>query len=117
GGATPDGRERALMSLARQLLLPSPPGEAPDASALPSLRSDGLLLPPGPTIAWHPGDEFASDLVRDMSVAELLITHGWGLLDEAGAPRWTLRAVRLACQAALANAGSEIEDIRLRLQT
>ncbi len=116
GSATPDGRDRALTSLAHQLLVPTSSGSPPDPTALPSLRSDGLLLPPGPTSAWNPGDQFASDLVRDMSVARLLITHGWGVLDEARAPRWALRAVRLACQATLANAGDGTEEVRITLQ-
>jgi glycerophosphoryl diester phosphodiesterase len=61
--------------------------------------------------AWSPEDEFASDLVRDLAIARLLITSGWHLLDQAGAPRWALRAARLACQARLAaaDAGSELE--------
>jgi hypothetical protein len=109
GGPAPDARERALVSLARRLLLPGGSSELPDASALPSLRSDGLLLAPGPTSAWNPGDQLASDLVRDLAVARLLITDGFDLLAEAGAPRWALRAVRLACQAIL-SAGPNTEE-------
>jgi hypothetical protein len=116
GGPSPDARERALTSLARGLLLPDDPGQPPDADALPSLRSDGLLLPPGPTSAWTPADQFASDLLRDLAVARLLITQGWDLLDRAGAPRWALRAVRLACQSTLAGAGSDSEGARIPLQ-
>lgn len=109
GGPSPDARDRALTCLARRLLLPGGSGELPDAAALPSLRSDGLLLAPGPTSAWNPGDQFASDLVRDLAVARLLITDGFDLLVETGAPRWALRAVRLACQARLA-AGPNTEE-------
>jgi hypothetical protein len=102
GGSSPDARDRTLTSLARQLLLPGRSSVLPDAAALPSLRSDGLLLAPGPTSAWNPGDQFASDLVRDLAVARLLIIDGFDVLTEAGAPRWALRAVRLACQTKLA---------------
>ncbi len=48
GGASPDARANALVALARQHLLQSGADTGtPDASALPSLRSDGLLLPAG----------------------------------------------------------------------
>lgn len=116
GGPSPDARDRALTSLARRQLLPGSPGEAPDADALPSLRSDGLLLPPGPTGAWAPGDQFGSDLVRDFAVARLLITDGFEVLDLAGAPRWALRAVRLACQSKLAGSTPNFESTRVSLQ-
>ncbi|MFD7608372.1 trypsin-like peptidase domain-containing protein [Streptomyces mirabilis] len=117
GGPSPDAREQAMVALARQRLLPdSTTLVAPDPAALPSLRSDGLLLPAGPSRAWRPADDFASDLVRDLALAYLLLTDGWGLLEAAGAPRWTLRAVRLACQAALADARPGSESARRRLQ-
>ena len=116
-GPSPDARERALTVLARRLLLPDTSAAvSPEPAALPSLRSDGLLLAAGPTTAWNPGDQFASDLVRDLSVARLLLTEGWEVLTAAGAPRWTLRAVRLACQARLAAAGGDTEPIRVELQ-
>ncbi len=114
GGPSPDARERALTSLARQRLLPEGQGSPPDAQALPSLRSDGLLLSPDSTVAWNPRDDFATDLVRDLSVARLLITEGFALLDEAGAPRWALRAVRIACQASF-SAADDTEAMRSRL--
>lgn len=116
GGPSPDARDRALVSIARRLLLPDSPGERPDTAALPSLRSDGLLLVPGPTSAWNPADQFASDLVRDLSVARLLITEGFDAIGTAGAPRWALRAVRLACQATLATSHNT-EEIWERLQS
>lgn len=115
-GIAPDAREQALIALARQLLLGDRTDARPDADALPSLRSDGLLLPSGETFAWNPGDQFASDLVRDFSVARLLITEGVEVLNEAGAPRWALRASRLACQARLARA-EDTETARAELQT
>lgn len=113
-GPSPDQRARAMTALARRLLLPNGPTTAPDAEALPSLRSDGLLLSPGLTGAWNDSDQFASDLIRDLTVARLLIEEGWALLDAAGAPRWALRSVRLACQASLANA-QDTEQVRLLL--
>ncbi len=115
GRPSPDARDRALVSVARQLLLPESPGERPDATVLPSLRSDGLLLAPGPTSAWNRADQFASDLVRDLSVARLLITEGFDTIPAAGAPRWALRAVRLACQATLAaSTNTEVDWTRLQ---
>ncbi len=116
GGPSPDARDRGLTSVARKLLLPDDSGPSPDADALPSLRSDGLLLPPGPASAWIPTDQFASDLIRDLAVARVLITQGWEIIDRAGAPRWALRAVRLACQSVLAAAGANSEAARVPLQ-
>ncbi|MBT2452504.1 trypsin-like peptidase domain-containing protein [Streptomyces sp. ISL-43] len=117
GRPSPDAREQAMAALARRRLLSASTAvEAPDPAALPSLRSDGLLLPAGPNRAWRPFDDFASDLVRDLAVAHLLLKDGWELLEAAGAPRWALRAVRLACQATLANAGRDSESARMELQ-
>jgi hypothetical protein len=116
GAPSPDARAQALMELARRLLVPASPKTGLGVDALASLRSDGLLLSAGPTSAWKPGDEFASDLVRDFAVARLLIVDGWGILDQAEAPRWTLRAVRLACQARFVDAGEETEAARAQLQ-
>jgi hypothetical protein len=115
GGPTPDAREQALVALARRRLLPGDQGEPPDAVALPALRSDGLLRPVGTTSAWSRGDRFASDLVADLAVARLLITEGWELLSRAGAPRWALRAARLACQAMIIDAGTGSEQARAEL--
>lgn len=104
-GATPDGREDAMTGLARLRLAGSGSGPAPlttaDPRALPSLRSDGLLLPAGPHFAFRAGDEFSNDTVRDFALARLFTRHGFDALREAGAPRWALRAARLACQARL----------------
>ena len=116
GGPTPDAREQALVALARRRLLPGDLGEPPDVTALPALRSDGLLRPAGAASAWNPGDQFASDLVADLAVARLFITGGWQLLSRGGAPRWALRAARLACQAMIVSAGAESEQARAELQ-
>lgn len=115
GGPTSDARERALIALARRRLLPGDPGEPPDAMALPALRSDGLLRPVGATSAWTRGDDFSSDLVADLAIARLLITGGWELLSRSGAPRWALRAARLACQALIIDAGTGSEQARAEL--
>lgn len=106
---SPDEREQALLALARGTLESGAP--SPGLPALPSLRSDGLLLSAGPTVAWSEGDEFASDLVRDFALARLLRTEGHGPLVSAGAPRWAIRAARLACQAALAASGESSEQV------
>lgn len=116
GGPSPDARERALLSMARGLLMPEAPEVPPDADALPSLRSDGLLLPRGAQSAWVSGDRFGSDLYRDLAVTRLLVVDGWSVLERAGAPRGALRAARTACQAHLALPGTDSELARARLQ-
>ncbi len=117
GGASPDARANALVALARQHLLQSGADTGtPDPSALPSLRSDGLLLSAGATSAWDPHDQFANDLVRDLALARLLLTDGFMILSNGGAPRWGLRAARLACQAALAREEQGTEQVRGELQ-
>lgn len=104
GGPSPDARDQSLQALARRHLLPRETVVSPDPASLPSLRSDGLLAPLGATSAWSPSDRFASDLVRDMAVVRLLVTEGFALLSTADAPRWALRAARVACQARLLSA-------------
>ncbi len=118
GRGSPDGREMALLNVARRRLIREAPVQFPgDAAALPSLRSDGLLLAPAATAAWERDEQFASDLIRDFAVARLLVREGWQLLSNAGAPRWAIRAARLACQAKLASVGSGVENARLELQS
>jgi Mrp family chromosome partitioning ATPase len=116
-GSTPDGREAALIALARRQLLngASVPSIA-DPTALLSLRSDGLLLALGPTAAWSSGDQFASDLIRDFALARLFVQSGFKLINDAGSPRWIIRAARLACQARLAYSGSAVEATRSEIQ-
>lgn len=101
GEPTPDQRDDAMTALARRELLPSAVSVRPDPAALPALRSAGLLKSDGLPTAWRAGDEFASDLVRDFAVTRLLLTGGWEVLADGDAPRWTIRAVRLACQVLL----------------
>ena len=107
GGATPDGRDEAMIGLARRRLAGSgtPAGRlTADPRALASLRSDGLLLPAGPRFAFRRGDEFSSDMVRDFALAVLFARDGFDVLRQAGAPRWALRAARMACQGMLIDA-------------
>ena len=108
---SPDEREQALLALARGILESGAPSSGLPARALPSLRSDGLLLSAGPTVAWSEGDEFASDLIRDFALARLLRIEGYGPLASAGAPRWAIRAARLACQTALAASRESSEQV------
>ena len=53
--------------------------------------------------------------MADLAVARLFITKGWELLSRARAPRWALRAARLACQATIIDAGSGSELVRAEL--
>ncbi|MFA4083707.1 MarR family transcriptional regulator [Mycobacteroides salmoniphilum] len=98
GTASPDDRERTTLAVAKRSLgLPFDyvPGSAPA-----ELRSDGVLrLPNNPALS--PGDEFSTDLFRDFALCRLFITEGWEALATAGAPRWSIRATRLGCQATL----------------
>ena len=103
GDPSPDGREQALLALAERALTRELAPVA-DLGVLPSLRSDGLLLPAGPASAWAGGDQFASDLVRDFALAWLFLVNGFGALKTANAPRWAVRAAVLAAQARLVKA-------------
>ena len=115
GDPSPDGREQALVALATQALTGQVTAVA-DLSVLPSLRSDGLLLAPGPTVAWSGGDQFATDLVRDFSIARVFVINGFDALGSAGAPRWAIRAAMLALQARILGA-SDVTVARQDLQT
>lgn len=107
-GATPDGRETAVRSLAQSLLFPGNRASAGvvDPRALSSLRSDGVLLPIVKGLVWRTGDQFASDLLRDIAVTQLIIAESPRLLLDAGVPRWSLYALRIACQSFLVDAKS-----------
>lgn len=98
GTASPDDRERATLAVAKRTL-----GQTCDyvpGSASAELRSDGVLRVPN-NPALSPGDEFSTDLFRDFALCRLFIVEGWQALVTAGAPRWSIRATRLGCQAAL----------------
>jgi hypothetical protein len=89
-----------MLAVARRALGVSPDGASP-AAALPSLRSDGLLLPFSAGASWRPADEFADDVVRDLATSRLLMISGLSLLATAAAPRWAVHAALVACQAQL----------------
>lgn len=98
GTASPDDRERAVLSVAKRSL--GLLGDHVPGTASAELRSDGVLrLPNNPGLS--PGDEFSTDLFRDFALCRLFIVEGWQALGAADAPRWSIRATRLACQAAL----------------
>ena len=102
----PDAREVALLQLGEQELLGGNRLKAIreiDPAALDGLRRDGLLRTP-PDDPFKIGPEFAHDEVRRYAVARLLLPHAdlTSMLMEAEAPRWSLAASRLACQALLA---------------
>lgn len=104
----PDAREHALLRLAERDLRDGNPLEALgqiDADAINGLRRDGILSSPGDH-HFAIGPAFAHDELRRYAVARLLLGSGdiGSTLDEAGAPRWSLSAARLACQASLAAA-------------
>ncbi|GAB3582353.1 hypothetical protein GCM10027406_25010 [Leifsonia lichenia] len=98
GSASPDDRDQAALSVAKRTL--GIAADAPYGTGAAELRSDGILRVPN-NPALTPGDEFASDLFRDFALCRLFITQGWEALRSAGAPRWSIRAARLGCQAAL----------------
>ena len=103
---SPHAREMALLRLAD---LDLSGGERLDviaeidSAALDGLRRDGLLRtsPDGP---FRIGPEFAHDEVRRYAVARLLLSGDNPPLKvlRYDAPRWSLSAARLACQAWLA---------------
>jgi hypothetical protein len=96
---SPDDRENAVLAVAARALGVSV-GVVPSGGVWAGLRSDGVLrTPANPALAS--GDEFATDLIRDFALCRLFLRSGWNPLRAAGAPRWTIRAVRLACQAKL----------------
>jgi hypothetical protein len=103
GAVSPDDRDAALTGVARRLVTGVAGAPVPGA-ALPSLRSDGLLLSRSRAAVWQATDSFASDLLRDFATARLLLTEGLGLLVRSPGPRWAIRAGRLYAQARLSEA-------------
>ena len=100
---SPDARETALLRLAELEL-----GEGErldvvsriDSAALDGLRRDGLLRT-STEVPFQIGPEFAHDEVRRYAVARLFLASDSpaSRLLRAAAPRWSLAAARLACQA------------------
>jgi hypothetical protein len=109
-GPSPDGRERALLDVARARLHDQP-AQPSETGALPSLRSDGLLLPADPL---RTGEDFPGDVVRDLALTKHLLIDGGADLAAAGAPRWSLRAARVACQGRLVHGG--LAELRRQLE-
>ncbi len=99
--AYPAERDRALTDRARKLFGLLPSSSSSNAAAEASLRSDGLLLPWSTDLAWSKDDDFASDLVRDFSIANLMLLDGFSILQKGDDRRWALRAALLACQVRL----------------
>jgi hypothetical protein len=97
---SPDDREAALMAVSRRLVTRAGAGGVPGA-ALPTLRSDGILLSRGRATAWQTTDSFASDVLRDFATARLLLGEGLTVLVASSGPRWAIRAARLYAQARL----------------
>ena len=100
GAASPEEREGAALAVARRHLGSQEPH--PATSAVRELRSDGIFRSEA-NPALSQGPNFSTDLYRDFSLCRLFLSAGWAPLSENAAPRWTIRAVRLACQARLAN--------------
>ena len=114
----PDARETALLRLAE---LELGEGERLDVisgihpAALDGLRRDGLLRT-SPEAPFRIGPEFAHDEVRRYAVARLLLAGDApaSRLLGAGAPRWSLAAARLACQAWLGRPGTSMAPLKGR---
>ena len=107
---SPVARETALLRLAE---LELGQGErldvisAIDPAALDGLRLDGLVRSSAEA-PFMIGPEFAHDEIRRYAIARLLLAsdNPTSRLLKAGAPRWSLAAARLACQAWLAQPDS-----------
>ena len=101
----PDAREAVLLRLAALSLSG---GErldvisGLDATAISGLRQDGLLQLSLEN-PFMTGPDFSHDEVRRYAVARLLLAERdpTSRILSSGAPRWTLGAARLACQALL----------------
>ena len=114
----PDARETALLRLAELEL-----GEDErldvisriDPAALNGLRRDGLLRT-SPEAPFQVGPEFAHDEVRRYAVARLFLAGDSpaSRLLRAGAPRWSLAAARLACQAWLGRSDASMAPLKGR---
>lgn len=114
----PDAREVALVQLAALEL-----GEGErlevvsgiDPAALDGLRRDGLLRNPL-NARFSVGPGFAHDEIRRYAVARLLLASDSpaSRLIRSGAPRWSLAAAQLACQARLAQPDTSTTPLRGR---
>jgi hypothetical protein len=115
-GVYPQQREQALIERAGRLFGTAPTPFAVDAAAEASLRLDGLLLPWAPDVVWGEVDDFASDLVRDFAITQLLLSGDFSILQSGDDRRWALRAAVLASQVRLAHAAAgDTERVRAEL--
>ena len=114
----PDAREAVLLRLAALSLSG---GErldvisGLDATAISGLRQDGLLQPSLEN-PFMIGPDFSHDEVRRYAVARLLLAERdpTSIILSSGAPRWTLGAARLACQALLEEPDTAATPLRGR---
>ena len=114
----PDTRETALLRLAELELGESERLDvisAIEPAALDGLRRDGLVRT-STDAPFMIGPEFSHDEVRRYAIARLLLTSDKlaSRLLQAGAPRWSLAAARLACQAWLAQPDTSTTPLRGR---
>ena len=112
----PGARETALLQLAKLDLGGGERLEVIsrlDPAALDGLCRDGLLRT-SPDAPFMIGPEFAHDEVRRYAVARLLLAsdNPASKLLKAGAPRWSLAAARLACQAWLGRPHTSTAPLR-----
>jgi len=117
---SPDAREAALLRLADNVLCGGDTLDAVvgiDAGALVGLHRDGLLRA-SVDDPFKIGPEFAHDEVRRYAIARLLLVEGVPAekICQAGAPRWSLGAARLACQALLTQPGTAAFPVRGRFR-
>ncbi|MFF5614606.1 hypothetical protein ACFY7B_16965 [Streptomyces albidoflavus] len=101
----PNARDRVMRLLARQQLDEQSTEEVAgqlDDAAVAGLRQDGLLRP-ALELPWHSLPVFSHDLLRNYAMAHVLLADAKPAdkLDTCHAPRWSLPAARLACQALL----------------
>ena len=118
---SPDAREAALLRLADNVLCGGATLDAVigiDDGALAGLRRDGLLRA-SVDDPFKIGPEFAHDEVRRYAIARLLLAEGAPAekILQAGAPRWSLGAARLACQALLAEPDMAALPVRGRFMS
>ena len=118
---SPDARDSVLLRLAALALddvgniVRLDAVQALDSAALAGLRQDGLLRVPADD-GFGIGPEFEHDEVRRYAVARLLLVgrDPASRITRAGAPRWSLAAARLACQALLAESDRSANPLRGR---
>jgi hypothetical protein len=107
---SPSGRTQAMVALAKAQLHDKTEDDISfsEPAALSGLKRDGLLrqFGDGGTLG------FVHDVIRDFAVARTLLraSNPTSLLLDS-APRWSLRAARLACQAKLCKAEAALRPV------